>query len=104
MDLEQVVTGEDPDMGAMVSDPGAMLLHPRKRPRVRSKIFTKLGPDYDEYVRRNVASGLQRLVGPRGLARVKGRAAVCGAFAVPKDDSEDRAISAVLDTNDCVDP
>ena len=26
------------------------------------------------------------------------------AFAVPKDDTEDRAISAVLDTNDCVDP
>ena len=104
VDLARVLEAFDPTMADQVKDPGALLLPPRLRPHCRARVFTRLGPDYEDYVHRNVRVGLQRLVGPRGVARKRKRRVVAGAFAVGKDELEDRAISAVLDANDSIDP
>ena len=104
VNLARVLSGFDPSTAEQVIEPSKLLLPPGQRPTTRTRTFTRLGPDYPELVHRNVKAGLQRLVGPWRLARNRRRRVVAGAFAVGKDETEDRAISAVLDANDSLDP
>ena len=87
-----------------LNHPSALLLPKRLRPTHIPKPFCKLHDAYPEYVKRNVKAGLQKLLPRRSIYKIKGRPLYSGAFAVPKNVEEDRAISALCPLNALVDP
>ena len=82
-----------PVMAEQVSSPSHLLLPPARRPRRVKRGFTWVAPSYPELVKKNVKAGLQRLKHPKQVARLGGKMVLAGAFAVMKDDREDRVIT-----------
>ncbi|CAK9055594.1 Uncharacterized protein SCF082_LOCUS30033 [Durusdinium trenchii] len=82
-----------PEMARQVLFPGNLLLPPRKRPRRVKRGFTWTAPTYPELVKKNVKAGLQKLKHPKQVARLGEKLVLAGAFAVKKDDKEDRVIT-----------
>lgn len=90
-------------MAQQVREPSAILLPPHRRSEALPRAYARTASTYAEYVRRNVRAGLQRLVRREHVAKHKGRLIISGAFAVPEDAAEDRAISALCPLNALVD-
>jgi hypothetical protein len=82
-----------PVMSEQVSQPGRLLLVSKRRPRRVKRGYTWLAPTYPELVRRNVQAGLHRYKKASQVARHRGVKVLAGAFAVKKDDVEDRVIT-----------
>ena len=82
-----------PEMARQVLFPGNLLLPPRKRPRRVKRGFTWTAPTYPELVKKNVKAGLQKLKHPKQVARLGEKLVLAGAFAVKKEDKEDRVIT-----------
>ena len=83
----------DPTMAAQVREPRLLLLSKGRRPRKVKRGYTWLSTSYPELVKRNVQAGLHRYKKPSQVARHRGVQCLAGAFAVPKDDLEDRVIT-----------
>jgi hypothetical protein len=83
----------DPTMAAQVREPRLLLLSKGRRPRQVKRGYTWLSTSYPELVKRNVQAGLHRYKKPSQVARHRGVQCLAGAFAVPKDDLEDRVIT-----------
>lgn len=82
-----------PAMAEQVREPRALLLSSRKRPRRVKRGYTWLAASYPKLVLKNVEAGLHRLKKPSQVARHRGAMVLAGAFAVAKDDKEDRVIT-----------
>ena len=93
VDLAGQLAAEDPEMAKMVLEPDALLLPESERQELSRQPHTHVGPDYDDFVQSTVRAGLQQLYPLKRLGRLRGRPLIGGAFAVPKDDLEDRFIS-----------
>ena len=74
-------------------EPRLLLLSKGRRPRKVKRGYTWLSTSYPELVKRNVQAGLHRYKKPSQVARHRGVQCLAGAFAVPKDDLEDRVIT-----------
>ena len=104
VDLSQVLKEFDPTLAEQVEHPSSLLYPAKERPRRIPKPFCKLDASYPEYVKRNTRAGLQVLMPKRRIYKIKGRPLYGGAFAVAKNQEEDRAISALCPLNALVDP
>lgn len=82
-----------PDLARQVTSPSCLLLPAKKRPRKVRKGYTWVSSTYPELVRKNVKAGLQKLKQEHQVAKHGGRLLLAGAFAVVKDDKEDRVIT-----------
>ena len=82
-----------PEMSRQIRQPSLLLLKSRDRPKRVKRGYTWLAPSYSELVRKNVKAGLHKLKHPHQVAKHRGRPVVAGAFAVVKDDVEDRVIT-----------
>ena len=82
-----------PEMSREVEEPAALLLPSRRRPRRVKRGYTWLGSTYPELVKRNVKAGLHMLRKPAQVAKHRGVKCLAGAFAVVKDEFEDRVIT-----------
>lgn len=85
-------------LGAQVREPTQVLLPCRERP-VLKRPFIRVDKTYDKFVDRCVRAGLQKLVQRKQVFKVRGRPLLSGVFAVPKDEREDRYISAMVPLN-----
>lgn len=83
----------NPSMAAQIREPRLLLLSKGRRPRRVKRGYTWLSASYPELVKRNVQAGLHRYKKPSQVAKHGGVRCLAGAFAVPKDDSEDRVIT-----------
>ena len=70
----------------------------------RPRVFEHLARSYDELIGSAAITGAVKLFDVRGLPHLSGQALRGGAFAVPRDSSEDRWISPLEETNALVDP
>lgn len=104
VDLKGVLSGYDQGLAEQVDHPSAILFPKKLRPKHIPKPCCKLHDSYPDYVRRNVKAGLQTLLPRKSIYKVKGRPLYSGAFAVPKNADEDRAISALCPLNALVNP
>ncbi len=82
-----------PVMSQQVVNPGCLLLASKRRPRRVKRGYTWLAPSYPELVRRNVKAGLHRYKKASQVAKHRGVRCLAGAFAVKKDEFEDRVIT-----------
>ncbi len=103
VELSKVLADDKPEVAAQVANPRTILLPPGARPSVLKRPFVKVGPNYSNFVRCAVKCGLQRLVGVSRVWKFKGKPLISGAFAVPKDEEETRAISALCPINQIID-
>ena len=102
VDLANVLATDAPLVAEQILHPSALLLPKRDRPRA-PRPFMKLAASYPAFVQRCVKAGLQKLLPLRKIYKVKGRPLLSGCFAVPKDDTEARGISALCPLNSFVD-
>ena len=93
VDLEEHLRSLQPDLAAQVREPKLLLLPSRQRPVRLKKGHTWLHSSYDQLVRRNVRAGLHTLKKLKQVAKHRGQLCLAGAFAVPKDEVEDRVIT-----------
>ena len=103
VDLAQALHSFSPDLARQVEHPRELLLPKPERPATIPRPFCRLHATYPEYVRRNIKAGLQKLKPRRTIFKFKGRPLYSGAFAVAKNEDEDRAISALCPLNALVD-
>ncbi len=82
-----------PQMAVQVSQPKCLLLPSRRRPRRVKRGYTWLASTYPELVKRNVQAGLHRYKKGSQVAKHRGVKCLAGAFAVIKDEAEDRVIT-----------
>lgn len=68
------------------------------------RVSTLLAPPYRELILRGIAGGMFVLLEADQLKTARGKAGVSGAFCVPKDDVEGRAISPLEIANSFVGP
>ena len=102
-DTAAILERVDKEMAEQVRRPGAILLPPLGRPEKLPRPFVRKDSTYPEYVRRNCKSGLQRLAKSGRVFKHRVKVSYSGAFAVPKDLTEDRAISALCPLYSLVD-
>ena len=93
VDLHSHLHEHFPDLAAQVLEPKLLLLPSRKRPKRIKRGHTWLHSSYPSLVARNVKAGLSVLRKPKQVARHRGRLCLTGAFAVRKDENEDRVIT-----------
>lgn len=82
-----------PMMSRQVECPDSVLLSVKRRPKRVKRGYTWLASSYPELVKRNVKAGLHKLKRVHQVAKHRGIPCVAGAFAVAKDDKEDRVIT-----------
>ena len=82
-----------PTMSRQVECPDSVLLAVKYRPKRVKRGYTWLASSYPELVKRNVKAGLHKLKRVHQVAKHRGIPCVAGAFAVGKDDKEDRVIT-----------
>lgn len=83
----------DPTVAAQVRNPKLLLLPSAKRPRRLKRGYTWVSSSYPELVKKNVQAGLHCYKKRSQVANHRGCLVLAGAFAVPKDDKEDRVIT-----------
>ena len=103
VDLKTQFEGRFPEFARQVEEPSALLLPSRLRPKLIKKGHTWLHRSYPNLVRRNVKAGLHQLKKPSQVAKHRGKLCLTGAFAVPKDNVEDRVITDPA-VNQLIDP
>ena len=82
-----------PAMGDQVRYPAKLLFPARKRPRKLARGYTWVSSSYPQLVRKNVKAGLHRFKRAHEVAKHNGKKVLAGAFAVVKDEKEDRVIT-----------
>ena len=82
-----------PLLAKQVVQPDALLLPSSRRPRRVKRGYTWLSPTYPELVKRNIKAGLHKPKKPHQVAKHRGVKCLAGAFAVAKDQHEDRVIT-----------
>ena len=82
-----------PWLARQVVDPKTLLLPSNRRPRRVKRGYTFLSHTYPELVKRNLKAGLHGLKKPHQVAKHRGVKCLAAAFAVVKDDKEDRVIT-----------
>ncbi|CAE8581762.1 unnamed protein product, partial [Polarella glacialis] len=103
VDTADVVRDFDPVMAKQILEPASLLLPCKLRPVKLPRPFAKLAATYPQYVKRNIAAGLQTLKPRHRIHKHRGKALWGGSFAVAKNAEEDRAISALCPLNELVD-
>ncbi|CAE8597891.1 unnamed protein product, partial [Polarella glacialis] len=103
VDLAEVLRQFAPEMSQQVLEPSSLLLKPADRPKRLKRGYVFLHVSYPKLVKKAVKAKLHRLVREDQVARHNGRRVQEGAFAVPKDDVEDRVI-ADPEVNQLLDP
>lgn len=93
VDLAGHLDSHFPAMGDQVRFPSKLLLPSRRRPKKLVKGYTWVTSSYPQLVRNNVKAGLHRFRRAREVAKHRGKLVLAGAFAVVKDDKEDRVIT-----------
>lgn len=93
VDLSDHLRQHFPVMSQQVINPGCLLLASKRRPRRVKRGYTWLAPSYPDLVRRNVKAGLHRYKKASQVAKHRGVKCLAGAFAVKKDEFEDRVIT-----------
>eukprot|EP00435_Cladocopium_sp_Y103_P028744 s806_g7.t1 len=101
--LADHLAGLFPEMSRQVCEPAALLLPSRKRPRRVKRGYTWVSSTYPELVKKNVQAGLHRYKKPSQVAKHRGVRCLAGAFAVRKDETEDRVITDPS-VNQLIDP
>ena len=101
--LHQHLKATFPEMAEQVAFPNALLLSSKRRPRHVKRGYTWLASSYPELVKRNVKAGLHCLKKSQQVAKHRGIKCLAGAFAVRKDDREDRVITDPS-VNQLIDP
>eukprot|EP00973_Karenia_brevis_P081454 11291160-Karenia_brevis.AAC.1 len=104
VDLAAELDSFAPALAGQVRHPSELLLRQRDRPQKLKKPFVRLDLSYPQLVDKAVASGLQQLRRLRRVARHHGKPIINGGFAAPKDEEEDRLISADVPINQLLDP
>lgn len=82
-----------PEMSEQVLNPKALLLSSKQRPKRIQKGYTWVSSTYPSLVLKNIKAGLHRFKKTRQVAKHRGKRILCGAFAVAKDETEDRVIT-----------
>ena len=100
VDLAALLDEDKPEYAKQVREPTALLAAPSDRPGELTRPFQLLADDYDQLVEENVKAGLQRMAPERAVFRHGGKPVINGAFAVAKNQLEDRIISACNPLND----
>ncbi|CAE8732571.1 unnamed protein product, partial [Polarella glacialis] len=103
VDLASALKELYPEAAAQVAEPGRLLLPATQRPWKLKRPVVRIDATYPDFVRRCAKAGLQRLVKKGRVWKHRGRRLLTGGFAVPKDEFEDRAISAMVPLNQLVD-
>ena len=103
VDLRECFEGSFPEFAKQVEEPSSLLLPSRLRPKLIKRGHTWLHRSYPNLVRKNVKAGLHQLKKPSQVAKHRGKLCITGAFAVPKDDKEDRVITDPA-VNQLIDP
>ena len=101
--LEQHLRGTFPEMALQVSQPAALLLPSKRRPKRVKRSYTWAAHSYPELVKRNVKAGLHCWKRSDQVANHRGALCLAGAFAVRKDEVEDRVITDPS-VNQLIDP
>ena len=91
--LHDHLKGMFPELAEQVVSPDSLLLASKRRPKRVKRGYTWLASSYPELVRRNVKAGLHCFKKPHEVARHRGVRCLAGAFAVRKDEHEDRVIT-----------
>ena len=103
VDLHSHLLENHPDLAAQVVEPKLLLLPSRKRPIKIKRGHSWLHSSYPALVERNVKAGLHILKKGKEVAKHRGRLCLTGAFAVKKDQTEDRVITDPS-VNQLIDP
>ena len=105
VNLGKLLRESHPLLADQVDDPACLLLKPEDFPAALPSVRSRLDRTYSQLVDRNVTAGLQDLGEEDDIAHFKGQPIVGAAFAVGKaGTTEDRMISAVVQTNALLDP
>ena len=91
--LEQHLQSTFPELARQVARPSALLLPSKRRPKRVKRGCTWVSHSYPELVKRNVKAGLHCWKRPNQVAKHRGSLCLAGAFAVRKDEVEDRVIT-----------
>eukprot|EP00438_Fugacium_kawagutii_P012044 Skav218186 [mRNA] locus=scaffold5213:236505:243510:- [translate_table: standard] len=91
--LAQHLEHHFPEMAQQVLFPQHLLLRSRKRPRRIKRGYTWLDSTYPMLVKKNLKAGLHTLKRGHQVAKHRGHKVLAGAFAVIKDEAEDRVIT-----------
>ena len=94
VDTASCLEAEFPHLVALSRDPMPLLKEPLSwLVEGPPKVFDHVGSDCDHYVNKAIQVGFLRMLGDKDKIYVDGALVRGGAFAVPKDDVEDRGIS-----------
>lgn len=93
VDLGTHLQENHPELAAQVEEPRLLLLPSRRRPLRVKRGHTWLHSTYPALVAQNVKAGLHVLRKQKQVAKHRGRMCLTGAFAVRKDEKEDRVIT-----------
>ena len=93
VDLGTHLQENHPELAAQVKEPRLLLLPSRRRPLRVKRGHTWLHSTYPALVAQNVKAGLHVLRKQKQVAKHRGRMCLTGAFAVRKDEKEDRVIT-----------
>ena len=93
----------DATVAAQVRDPSLLLLPSAKRPQRLKRGYIWVAASYPSLVKKNVKAGLHRYKKRSQVAKHRGALVLAGAFAVAKDDHEDRVITDPS-VNQLIDP
>ena len=104
VDLETTLRPHSEALAKQAAEPTQVLLRPRDRPLRLPRPFVMADRSCPTLVKRGVQAGLMRLVPSRRVIRQHGKPVYNGSFAVGKDASEDRIISAMVPTNSLLNP
>lgn len=82
-----------PELSQQVRMPTKLLMRAGDRPKRLKKVYTWVSSTYPSLVRKNVKAGLHKLRRVKEVAKHNGKLVLAGAFAVVKDQHEDRVIT-----------
>ena len=93
VNLSEELEKDFPLYAEQVREPKLLLLPSRLRPIRIKRGHTWVNSSYPDLVRKNVKAGLHVLKKEKQVAKHRGSLCLAGAFAVPKDETEDRVIT-----------
>ena len=103
VNMAAVLEKSRPEMSKQVLFPRKLLLKKKVRPHVLKRLFVKVGADYKAFVAKCVRNRLMDMVPSSQVWKHNGKLVYSGAFAVAKDEVEDRFIMAACPNNQLLD-
>ena len=103
VDLASVLEKSRPEMHKQILFPRKLMLKKKFRPHVLKRPFVKVGGDYKQFVAKCVKNRLMDVVPRSQIWKHNNKLVYSGAFAVAKDEVEDRFIMAACPNNQLLD-